>query len=87
GARALWKAFAPRTQGRLYGGRPDGACVDTRGHYWVAMYEGGCVLRLDPQGEVVQRIETPVRCPTMVCLGGEDLRTLYITSASHGRPE
>jgi sugar lactone lactonase YvrE len=26
-----------------------------------------------------------VRCPTSVCFGGPDLRTLYITSASQGR--
>ncbi|MBB1650431.1 MULTISPECIES: SMP-30/gluconolactonase/LRE family protein [Delftia] len=87
GTRSLWKAFAPRTDGRLYGGRPDGASVDARGNYWVAMYEGGCVLQLSPEGEVLQRLDTPVHCPTMVCFGGEDLRTLYITSAGHGRPE
>lgn len=86
GARAPWKAFAPPAEGRLYGGRPDGASVDARGNYWVAMYEGGCVLQLNPEGEVLQRLATPVHCPTMVCFGGEDLRTLYITSAAHGRP-
>jgi sugar lactone lactonase YvrE len=51
------------------------------------MYEGGCVLQLSPGGDVLQRLDTPVRCPTMVCFGGEDLRTLYITSAGHGRPD
>jgi sugar lactone lactonase YvrE len=25
-------------------------------------------------------------CPTMACFGGEDLKTLYITSASKNRP-
>jgi sugar lactone lactonase YvrE len=30
-------------------------------------------------------ITVPVRCPTMVTFGGPDLRTLYITSASHNR--
>jgi sugar lactone lactonase YvrE len=28
----------------------------------------------------------PVRCPTMPCFGGADLKTLYITTASEGRP-
>ena len=28
----------------------------------------------------------PVRCPTMPCLGGEDGRTLFITTAREGRP-
>jgi sugar lactone lactonase YvrE len=28
----------------------------------------------------------PVRCPTMPCFGGPDLRTLYVTTASANRP-
>ena len=28
----------------------------------------------------------PVQCPTMPCFGGDDLRTLFVTSARHGRP-
>jgi sugar lactone lactonase YvrE len=28
-----------------------------------------------------------VQCPTMIAFGGSDLRTLYITSASHKRPD
>jgi len=85
--RQPWAAFAPREAGRPYGGRPDGAAVDVEGNYWVAMYEGACVLRLSPEGQVLQRIATPVQCPTMVCFGGDGLRTLYITSARAGRPE
>src|SRR2546427_310940 len=63
------------------------SCSTQPPYYWVAMYEGGCVLQLSPEGDVLQRLDTPVRCPTMVCFGGEDLRTLYITSAGHGRPD
>lgn len=86
-ARRLWKQFPERTADLPYAGRPDGAAVDQAGNYWVAMYEGGCVLQLSPTGQVLQRIDTPVPCPTMVCFGGNDLQTLYITSARHGRPE
>lgn len=68
-----------------YGGRPDGATMDAEGMYWVAMFEGGRVLRISPSGEILREIKLPVRCPTSVCFGGPDLRTLYITSASHGR--
>jgi len=28
----------------------------------------------------------PVRCPTMPCFGGPDLRTLYITTSREKRP-
>ena len=69
-----------------YGGRPDGAAVDAEGAYWVAMYEGQRLLRLSPEGALLQDVPLPVRCPTMPCFGGADLRTLYITSASDGRP-
>ncbi len=86
GARTVFHQFAPRQQDMTYGGRPDGACLDTAGHYWVAMYEGSRVLRLDPTGNIVLDLRLPVTCPTMVCLGGTDLRTLFITSASKGRP-
>lgn len=67
-------------------GRPDGAAVDSEGFYWTALYEGGRVVRLNPQGEIVQEIPVPAKCPTMVALGGPDLKTLYITSVGN-RPE
>jgi sugar lactone lactonase YvrE len=64
-----------------YGGRPDGAAVDSEGNYWVAMFEGGRILKLSPLGDQLDEIRLPVRCPTMVAFGGADLRTLYITTA------
>lgn len=87
----VFHQFAPRPAGWKpgqggYGGRPDGAAVDAEDHYWCAMYEGGRLLRLSPDGAVVAEFEVPARCPTMPCFGGPDLRTLYLTSARHGRP-
>lgn len=69
-----------------YQGRPDGATVDADGHYWVAMFEGGQLLRFAPSGELVLSLPTPVQCPTMPCFGGDDLRTLFVTTARRGRP-
>lgn len=68
-----------------YGGRPDGGAVDSEGAYWCAMYEGGRLLRLSPDGDILQEIRLPARCPTMMAFGGDDLRTLYITTVSHKR--
>jgi sugar lactone lactonase YvrE len=76
-----WKPGLPG-----YGGRPDGATVDAQGNYWCAMFEGQRLLKLSPAGDVLADIELPVRCPTMPCFGGDDLRTLYVTSASDQRP-
>ena len=82
----VFAEFKPRTAGEPYGGRPDGAAMDAEGHYWAAMFEGGCLLRIAPSGEVVQRVELPVTCPTMPTFGGADLRTLFITTAREKRP-
>jgi len=69
-----------------YGGRPDGAAVDSEGAYWCAMYEGQRLVRLAPDGTLLQSWPLPVRCATMPCFGGPDLRTLHVTTARHGRP-
>mgnify|MGYP003450508512 FL=1 len=68
-----------------YGGRPDGAAVDSEGCYWSAQYEGQRLLRLSPTGEVLAEVPTPVPCPTMPCFGGPDLKTLFITTSRQGR--
>jgi len=70
-----------------YGGRPDGASVDARGNYWAAMYEGGQLVQLGPDGAHIEALSVPAMCPTMPCFGGEDLCTLFVTSARHGRPD
>jgi sugar lactone lactonase YvrE len=75
----------PADRSNNYGGRPDGAAVDSEGAYWCAMFEGGRLLRFSPAGELLREVKLPLRCPTMVAFGGDDLRTLYITSASHKR--
>jgi sugar lactone lactonase YvrE len=63
-------------------GRPDGACVDSEGYVWNAVFAGHRVVRYAPDGTVDRVIELPVTNPTCVCLGGADLRTLYITTAT-----
>lgn len=89
GAARTFAAFdAKPADGRLegYQGRPDGAAVDRDGNYWVAMYEGQQLLQFAPDGRRLRRVALPVRCPTMPCFGGADLKTLYLTTACRGRP-
>jgi sugar lactone lactonase YvrE len=84
-----WASFPVKTAATdldRYGGRPDGAAVDAEGATWVAMFEGQRLLRMSAQGTVLQEVPLPVRCATMPCLGGPDLRTLFVTTAHHGRP-
>lgn len=80
GPRQLLREFPRGT-----GGRPDGAAFDSAGCYWSAQFDGGRVLRLSPDGQVLQEIQVPTRWPTMLAFGGEDLRTLYITSSRENR--
>jgi sugar lactone lactonase YvrE len=83
-----WATFEPRQPEQplqSYAGRPDGAAVDSEGHYWVALFEGQRLLRLNPAGAVVQTLMLPVRCPTMPCFGGPDLKTLFVTTARRNR--
>ena len=65
-------------------GRPDGACVDETGCYWVACVYGWALLRATPDGEVDRIIELPVEKPTMPAFGGADLDVMYVTSISTG---
>jgi len=68
-------------------GRPDGGAVDSEGCYWSALYEGGRVARYAPDGGLLAEYPVPAQCPTMIAFGGADMKTLYCTSARHGRPE
>jgi sugar lactone lactonase YvrE len=89
----VFAQLPPKPQGWTYGseiaksykGRPDGAAVDAQGFYYAALYEGHCLGKFAPTGECVAWLETPVQCPTMPCFGGEDLKTLFITTSGHGR--
>ncbi len=84
--RSPWIQFDKQVAAMPYQGRPDGATVDVEGNYWVAMYEGSAVLKINPQGQVLGRIELPVPCVTMPVLGGEGLQTLFITTAQRTAP-
>jgi sugar lactone lactonase YvrE len=56
-----------------------------QGNYWVAMYEGARVCQFAPDGTLLAQYPTPAQCPTMPCFGGDDLKTLYVTSVRKGR--
>lgn len=62
-------------------GLPDGSAMDAEGFLWNARYDGGCVVRIAPDGRIDRVVEMPVARPTTCAFGGPDRRTLYITSA------
>jgi L-arabinonolactonase len=73
------RVFAELPKGR---GFVDGSCVDADDNVWNARYYGGIVQQYRPDGSEGQRLRLPTDCPTCVCFGGDDLRTLFITTAS-----
>lgn len=63
-------------------GWADGMSIDQEGKLWVALWQGKCVARFDPDtGECLKKITVPVSCPSSCCFGGQNLDELYITSA------
>ncbi|HEY0704796.1 MAG TPA: SMP-30/gluconolactonase/LRE family protein [Candidatus Acidoferrales bacterium] len=63
-------------------GLPDGSAMDSEGFLWNCRYYGNCVVRVAPDGKVDRVVEMPVKNITTCCFGGEDLRTLFVTTAS-----
>ncbi|MDH4174995.1 MAG: SMP-30/gluconolactonase/LRE family protein [Betaproteobacteria bacterium] len=63
-------------------GRPDGSCVDAEGCLWNADYGASRLVRYTPAGKVDRTVDLPVTNPTCCCFGGEDLGTLYVTTAT-----
>jgi len=61
-------------------GRPDGGATDEEGCYWGSGISAGRINRFDPGGELIEYVELPITHPTMPCFGGNDGRTLYVTS-------
>ena len=61
--------------------RPDGACVDREGYVWNAIFAGRRVVRYAPDGRIDTIVHVPVTNPTCVCLGGQEMQTLFITTA------
>lgn len=62
--------------------RPDGACVDVDGCIWTAFFAAGRVARYRPDGIIDLVVEIPAVNPTCACFGGDDLKTLFVTSAT-----
>lgn len=65
-------------------GAPDGAIIDSEGYMWSARWGGSCVIRHAPDGSIDRIVEVPASNVTCPALGGTDLKTLYVTTASKG---
>lgn len=66
-------------------GAPDGMSIDSEDMLWIAHWGGNSIRRWNPNtGEVLQKVEVDAPHVTSCCFGGNDLKTLYITTARSG---
>ena len=63
---------------------PDGHAQDVEGGFWVAIFGGGKVVRINRDGQIDAEVELPTRCISCPGICGEDL---YITSAEEEDPD
>ena len=62
-------------------GHPDGPTVDAEGCVWIGLFGGWQARRYSPQGELLETVRFPVANVTKLAFGGDDLRTVYATTA------
>jgi len=55
--------------------------VDAEGFVWSARWGGWRVVRHDPAGREVERIDLPAKKVSSVTFAGLDFRDLYVTTA------
>ena len=65
---------------RPFEGSFDGSTVDEEGFIWSSRVFGGRLTRFTPDGTIDREVELPVRKPTSLCFGGDDLSLLFVTS-------
>lgn len=79
-----WPVGAPEVfvDLRAEGLVPDGAVVDAEGCLWNAQWGASRVARYSPEGKFLSAIEFPATQISCPAFGGENLTTLYATSAA-----
>lgn len=65
-------------------GMPDGMAIDEADGIWIALWEGSRVQHYDSEGMLDAVIELPASRITACTFGGDDLKTLYITTSQLG---
>ncbi len=66
---------------RFSGEAPDGAVTDEQGNYWTALWGGGRIAILSPQGEEIGSIGVDAPQPSCPAFGGKEGNLLFVTSA------
>lgn len=62
-------------------GVPDGLTVDADGCVWSARWDGACLVRYDPAGQELLRIDFPAKKVSSLTFGGKDYTDMFVTTA------
>jgi gluconolactonase len=65
----------------------DGMRCDTQGNLYITRFGKGTVMKVSPEGKVLQEIVLNGKRPTNVAFGGKDGRTVYVTLQDKGNIE
>ena len=81
-----WPDGAPELHIDLSGTdfRPDGAVVDAAGNLWNAQWGASRVAGYTPAGDFIESFGFAAQQTSCPAFGGDDMRTLYCTSAAIG---
>jgi len=63
----------------------DGHRCDVQGNLYVTRHGKGTVVKLSPNGDILQEINVLGKQPSNLCFGGPDGRTIYVTEVEHTR--
>nr|XP_046912682.1 putative sugar lactone lactonase YvrE [Dermatophagoides farinae] len=62
---------------------PDGMTIDSDDYIWTSMYNGGRIVRIDPQTrQVMMSISIPALRTTSLTFGGENLNEIFVTTGA-----
>lgn len=65
-------------------GYPDGVVTDSEGNVWCGTWGGGQITRFRPDGTEMPPISLPVANVTKLAFGGDDYKTVFVTTARKG---
>jgi len=69
---------------RFSGEAPDGAVTDLNGNYWTALWGGGRIAVIAPEGHEIASVPLDAPQPSCPAFGGKSSNLLFVTSARQG---
>ncbi len=57
----------------------DGMRCDVNGNLYITRFGKGTVVKVSPEGKILEEVQLTGKKPTNVAFGGEDGRTVYVT--------